>query len=216
MSGNEAEVVEQIIQMENEDIDRVKGQEVGPVRSLWHIDSVEFMAMDADGSAGGLLCIWNPETFSLNGCCCSRSFILLEGTMHSSLNCVVGNIYAPNEDVNRRRLWSTLGNLKSVFPNPWCLGGDFNEPILMMEDDRNWGPKPFKFINAWLLHPNFLHEVRKVWDSTRVHGWASYIIMEKLRALKVALKRWNVEVFGDVDSNLKEAESELHALDLQS
>ncbi|XP_028052004.1 uncharacterized protein LOC114256537 [Camellia sinensis] len=25
-----------------------------------------------------------------------------------------------------------------------------------MEDDRDWGPKPFTFLNAWLLHPNFL------------------------------------------------------------
>ncbi|GMP81039.1 hypothetical protein CsSME_00035889 [Camellia sinensis var. sinensis] len=34
-------------------------------RSLWPIDSVEFMEMGADGCAGGLLCIWNPLIFSL-------------------------------------------------------------------------------------------------------------------------------------------------------
>ncbi|XP_028104780.1 uncharacterized protein LOC114303834 [Camellia sinensis] len=39
--------------------------------------------------------------------------------------------------------------------------------------------------------------------------------MEKLRTLKVALKKWNVEVFGDVESELKEAERELHPMDLQ-
>ncbi|XP_028121642.1 uncharacterized protein LOC114318872 [Camellia sinensis] len=219
------------------------------VRSLWPFDSVEFMAVNAIGTARGLLCIWNPEVFSLKGCCCSTSFILLGGTMHSNLNCVVGNIYAPNEDENRRKLWNTLVNLKSAFSDPWCLGRHFNEvkniserkrcikrdrgmgdfsnfisslelvdipmlgrrytwgncqiwsridrflvnlewmewykykvwglsrlfsdhsPILLMEDDRDWGPKPFKFINAWVLHPNFLEEVRRVWDSTMVQGW---------------------------------------------
>ncbi|XP_028091887.1 uncharacterized protein LOC114292179 [Camellia sinensis] len=161
------------------------------VRSLWPIDSVEFMEVGADGSAGGLLCVWNPLIFSLKECCCFRNFILLA-------------------DLNRRRLWGILSNLKSIFPNPWCLGGDFNEngsntrfggyqdslllfsdhsPILLMEDDRNWGPKPFKFINAWVLHPDFLDEAKRAWESSGVQGWACYIIMEKLRVLKVALKK---------------------------
>ncbi|XP_028091886.1 uncharacterized protein LOC114292178 [Camellia sinensis] len=237
------------------------------VRSLWPIDSVEFMEVGADGSAGGLLCVWDPLIFSLKECRCFRSFILLAGIMHSSINCVICNIYAPNEDLNRRKLWGILSNLKSIFPNPWCLGGDFNEvkniskrkgcvrrdrgigefvnfisnlelvdipmlgrqytwgnsqswnridrflvnpdrlewfrykvwglprffsdhsPILLMEDDRNWGPKPFKFINAWVLHPDFLDEAKRAWESSGVQGWACYIIMEKLRVLKVALKK---------------------------
>ncbi|XP_028089725.1 uncharacterized protein LOC114290049 [Camellia sinensis] len=279
--GYDAEVVKQIIQMENEDIDRVKGQGVGPercssvkellrlkrvdmvllkktkrscidvsvVKSLWPIDSMEFMAVVAIGSAGGLLCIWNPEVFSLKECCCSRSFIILGGTMYTSLNCFVGNIYAPNEDVNKRRLWSILVNLKFAFPdlwkftwgnsqnwskidrflvNPewlewykykvWGLSRLFSDhsPILLMEDDTDWGPKSFKYINACVLHLTFLDEVKRVWDSTRVQGWASYVIMEKLRVLKVALKRLNMTVFGDVDSKLKKTEIELHSLDLQS
>ncbi|CAL5437338.1 unnamed protein product [Camellia sinensis] len=86
---------------------------------------------------------------------------------------------------------------------------------MLVEDVRNWGPKPFKFINAWVLHPKFLDKVKRVWESTNVHGWASYTIMAKLRALKVTLKRWNVDVFGDMDSNLQDVESELHSLDLQ-
>ncbi|KAL7212277.1 hypothetical protein ACSBR2_015034 [Camellia fascicularis] len=26
-------------------------------------------------------------------------------------------------------------------------------PLLLMEDGRDWSPKPFRFINAWILHP---------------------------------------------------------------
>lgn len=29
-------------------------------------------------------------------------------------------------------------------------------PLMLMEDEREWGPKPFKFFNAWLSHPNCL------------------------------------------------------------
>lgn len=34
-------------------------------------------------------------------------------------------------------------------------------PVLLLEDEIDWGPRPFKFINAWILHPLFLPLVKK-------------------------------------------------------
>ncbi|XP_028102784.1 uncharacterized protein LOC114302020 [Camellia sinensis] len=67
-------------------------------------------------------------------------------------------------------------------------------PIVLMEDEKDWGPKPFKFLNAWLLHPNF----------------ASF----KAVHLKLTLKKWSKEVYGNVASKLQESEYELNELDL--
>ncbi|GFY86737.1 hypothetical protein Acr_05g0003760 [Actinidia rufa] len=61
----------------------------------------------ADGSARGLLCIWDPEIFFLEEACCNRRFILVK--------------------VERRDMWLVISNLRSSFPYPWCMGGDFNE-----------------------------------------------------------------------------------------
>ncbi|KAL7175788.1 hypothetical protein ACSBR2_029390 [Camellia fascicularis] len=36
-------------------------------------------------------------------------------------------------------------------------------PVLLKKDDTNWGSKPFRFINAWLLHPKFKVEVKQSW-----------------------------------------------------
>lgn len=47
-----------------------------------------------------------------------------------------------------------------------------------------------------------------------MEGGAGFRIMVKLRSLKQALKIWNVEVFGHVESKLKAAEAELHSWDL--
>ncbi|XP_028062050.1 uncharacterized protein LOC114265429 [Camellia sinensis] len=152
MNGNEAKVMDRILSwnvrglgrvdkrrrvkefLRLKNVDMVLLQETkrsniddSVVRSPWPSDSVEYMEVDAEGSAGGIQCIWNPMTFSLQKCCCSRNFILLAGIMHSCINCVIGNIYAPNEDLNRRRLWGILSNLKTIFSDLWCLGGDFNE-----------------------------------------------------------------------------------------
>lgn len=162
--------------------------------------------------------------------CGTRNFIVLKGTVQNSLNCILVNIYCPCCIVGRRNVWSSLLNLKPLFTDPWCIGGDFNEvrnpderqgcisrnngmidfnnfiedmelvdlsmlgrkftwsnyqdgekwsrldrilvhkewlehfklklwglprtisdhcPILLMEDESNWGPKPFKFYNFW-------------------------------------------------------------------
>ncbi|XP_028109689.1 uncharacterized protein LOC114308322 [Camellia sinensis] len=256
---------------------------------------MDFMAVDSVGAAGGLLCIWNPDAFQMVDCCCNHNFIILSGTLFNNLDCVVVNIYAPNDSTIRRNVWDILTRLKSLYDKPWCLGGDFNEirniserkgccrrdrgmcdfndfidnlevcdmhmmgrkftwcnsqederwsridrfllssewvqnfnfklwglprrwsdhcPILLMEDDREWGPKPFRFLNAWSLHPQFKSLVDNTWPETIVQGWASFKCLRKLKALKLVLKQWNIEVFGNVESKLKLQEQELHLLDL--
>lgn len=89
-------------------------------------------------------------------------------------------------------------------------------PLLLMENERDWGPRPFRFINAWTMHLDFPPFLKKVWNETNVEGWAGFKLQVKLKSLKLALKQWNLEVFGNVNTKLKQAEVELHALDLEA
>ncbi|CAL5339220.1 unnamed protein product [Camellia sinensis] len=265
------------------------------VKSMWPWESLQFMAVDSEGSARGLLCVWNPEVFNLVECCSARSFILLSGTYNQSFGCVVVNIYAPNDSRLRSQLWEVLFRLRLSFQQPWCIGGDFNEvrsmgerkgclrrdrgmsefneflekmelcdlpmlgrrftwcnsvegerwsridrfvvdlewlevfrlkqwglprivsdhcPLLLMEDVRNWGPRPFRFINAWFLHPDFKTVVKKSWEEANALGWAGYRLKGKLAKLKSDLTKWNVDVFDNMKHQLKIAEEELHEIDL--
>lgn len=77
------------------------------VRSLWPLEEMGFVEVDAEGSAGGLICIWNPEIFELIDCCSSRNFILLSGIASKNFHCVIINIYAPNDVLKRRHLWES-------------------------------------------------------------------------------------------------------------
>ncbi|XP_028079407.1 uncharacterized protein LOC114281149 [Camellia sinensis] len=52
------------------------------------------------------------------------------------------------------------------------------------------------------------------WSKCRVEGWAGFKCLMKLKTLKLALKQWNGEVFGKVETRLKNVEDEAHALDL--
>ncbi|KAK3229336.1 hypothetical protein Dsin_001217 [Dipteronia sinensis] len=51
-------------------------------------------------------------------------------------------------------------------------------------------PCPFRFQGMWVSHPSFLNLVRSVWSSS-IAGSGSEIVVQKLKLLKKALKRWN-------------------------
>ncbi|XP_028073115.1 uncharacterized protein LOC114275302 [Camellia sinensis] len=123
-------------------------------RSIWAGEMMDFMAVDSAGAA--------------------------RGTLYHSFQCVVVHVYGPNDAIKRKEVWDILGDfneIQRISERKWCSRMDrgmreFNamidqlelrldvfsdhSPILLMEDDRDWGPRSFKFINAWLLHPSFM------------------------------------------------------------
>jgi hypothetical protein len=62
----------------------------------------------------------------------------------------------------------------------------------------------FKFENMWLKSDGFVELVQCWWESYDFQGRPSYVLTKKLKALKVDLKKWNAEVFGDVWKKKKE------------
>jgi hypothetical protein len=47
------------------------------------------------------------------------------------------------------------------------------------------GSKYFKFENMWLKSKGFVEQVKTWWLSYNFHGWPSFILASKLKALKV-------------------------------
>ena len=75
------------------------------------------------------------------------------------------------------------------------------------------GPTPFRFENMWLKEEGFKEVLRKWWEGIQVSGTASYILSEKLKALKQILKKWNTEVFGQFTVKKQEAWNSLEFWD---
>ena len=50
----------------------------------------------------------------------------------------------------------------------------------------------------WLIDEGFLERVRSWWESYHFQGTPSYTLANKLKMLKLDLKRWNVEEFGNI------------------
>lgn len=88
-------------------------------------------------------------------------------------------------------------------------------PVVLFDKEINWGPKPFKFLDCWLDHPDFRNFVRNEWKSFEVHGSASFIIKEKLKMLKNSLRAWNHQCFGHLDSKINSIKKDLEELHIQ-
>ncbi|KAK2445688.1 hypothetical protein QL285_016590 [Trifolium repens] len=104
---------------------------------------------------------------------------------------------------------------KGGFTNQ-CIGDrDISDhcPIWLECSNLNWGPKPFKFFNCWLQHPDFLSFVKDTWETSYFSGKSAFVLKEKLKCLKEALKTWNKEVFGIEDLNINKIVKDLDEVD---
>ena len=62
---------------------------------------------------------------------------------------------------------------------------------------------PFRFENMWLKDEGFVERVQSWWGSYNVLGAPNFFLANKLKLLKNDLKKWNVEVFGNVENRVK-------------
>ena len=55
------------------------------------------------------------------------------------------------------------------------------------------------------IKEGFKDLIKDWWQSLRFNGLKSFILLEKVKALKAKIKIWNKEVFGKVEVNKKAA-----------
>ncbi|GKV28181.1 hypothetical protein SLEP1_g37265 [Rubroshorea leprosula] len=89
-------------------------------------------------------------------------------------------------------------------------------PVMLKKVNSNWGRKPFRTLNCWDQHPEFIKMVEENWKSTVVEGWKGYVCKEKLKRLRNKLKKWNSEVFGSFENQIAEAEAKINEVDNKS
>ncbi|XP_026448250.1 uncharacterized protein LOC113348618 [Papaver somniferum] len=70
---------------------------------------------------------------------------------------------------------------------------------------ENWRPcrALFRVQKMWFLHGDFLRMVNESWTLS-VHGSPDFIFPYKLKRLKFAMTDWNLRIFGNVNSRLKQ------------
>ncbi|XP_050238129.1 uncharacterized protein LOC126687615 [Mercurialis annua] len=76
----------------------------------------------------------------------------------------------------------------------------------------DWGPKPFKSINAWWEHKDFKSFVSESWLS--ISDQLNFV--DKLRSLRALIKQWNLNVFGNLNHKLDSTLQAIHMLESTS
>lgn len=92
----------------------------------------------------------------------------------------------------------------------WALDRSMSDhcPIFLETERIDWGPKPFRSLDAWFTHPDFINFVKKEWQLL-----GEDTVNSKFRKFKTPLKNWNKNVFGNIDQTIKKLESELDIID---
>lgn len=81
-------------------------------------------------------------------------------------------------------------------------------PIWIKGSQLNWGAITFKSNNCWFENKQFLLFTETQWKSFHVTGKKAFVMKEKLKMLRVSLKKWNKEVFGFLDLKIDKAVNE--------
>lgn len=71
------------------------------------------------------------------------------------------------------------------------------------------GPKPFRFSSPWIRHPEFLETVSNSWKKPSFANCPMVKIQAKLKQLKIDLKKWNNETFGNIHTRVASAKDSL-------
>ncbi|KAK3224468.1 hypothetical protein Dsin_011493 [Dipteronia sinensis] len=124
------------------------------VKSLGGSLLTKGVGVEAIGKAGGLVSLWNTELFNCKACISNERCIILMGELTNlKQDAVFYNVYAPNFEADRVKLWEFIVETQAAFPFPWCLGGDFNS--MLDRTERKGG-----ICNAGFIQ-NFSEFVRK-------------------------------------------------------
>ncbi|KAK1435326.1 hypothetical protein QVD17_01087 [Tagetes erecta] len=129
-----------------------------PVARIWGGNDFEMVAVESSGRSGGLLCCWDHTILRIDKVHKSPNLIALSGTwkgIEDRVNIV--NVYAPQDDSEKKELWDEILTLKDQADGIWVIMGDFNEIRDKTERSTNNGSKTSmdefnKFIVAFDLH----------------------------------------------------------------
>ena len=85
------------------------------------------MGMESQGSAGGVISLWNEDHFSVMANINNSRCIIIAGQLLKIKKCMVFcNVYAANTEKDHKELWNFILQAQNSLHFPWCIGGDFN------------------------------------------------------------------------------------------
>ncbi|XP_026458491.1 uncharacterized protein LOC113359006 [Papaver somniferum] len=99
----------------------------------------------------------------------------------------------------------------STITNMLAIGSDHHPILLNTNPHWSTGKIPFKFFGPWLDHKDCKDIIFECWQKN-LSGSSAFLIARKLKEVKMKLKIWNKEVYGNIKTNIEECNQHLHWL----
>nr|GFC33383.1 RNA-directed DNA polymerase, eukaryota [Tanacetum cinerariifolium] len=107
------------------------------IKSLWGNTNSDAIVSKSLGNSGGLLCVWDPNSFQKDNHIISDNFIALFGKWRANqTRMLIVSVYAPQAVSLKRKLWSYLSSLINRWNEECIVLGDFNE---VGRKEERWG-----------------------------------------------------------------------------
>ncbi|XP_071714435.1 uncharacterized protein [Rutidosis leptorrhynchoides] len=121
-----------------------------------------------------------------------NNFILSDNVIDQALCNEEFTWDGPDEKMSRIDRVMVNVSWLSLFPDSILQAGlqklSNHKPIILGKKLQDWGPKPFRFNNSWLLQKKFITLCNEKWDSLDYEGWAAFTLSMKFRVLKCYLR----------------------------
>ena len=85
-----------------------------------------------------------------------------------------------------------------LLSDSWCMAWPncfqmaiargLSDHLVLTVDGENWGPRPLQMLKCWEDFPGYNIFVKDKWNSFQVEGWGGYVLNEKLKLIKLALR----------------------------
>ncbi|GAU37762.1 hypothetical protein TSUD_102790 [Trifolium subterraneum] len=86
-------------------------------------------------------------------------------------------------------------------------------PLILSANEEDWGPRPSRMLKCWKDIPGYYLFVREKWKSLQVDGWGGFVLKEKLKMIKAALKDWHSAHTQNLPSRIDSLKNHLSILD---
>ncbi|GAU47231.1 hypothetical protein TSUD_107670 [Trifolium subterraneum] len=86
-------------------------------------------------------------------------------------------------------------------------------PLVLVASEEDWGPRPLRMLKCWKDVPGYDIFVKEKWNSLQVDGWGGFVLKEKLKMIKVALKEWHMSHVQNLPSRIDSLKTRLSDLD---
>ncbi|GJY45892.1 RNA-directed DNA polymerase, eukaryota [Tanacetum coccineum] len=98
------------------------------IKYLWGNSFFDFSFSSSVGLLGGILCVWDPNSFVKDNATISDYFVAVRGTWLSTATKVMFvSIYAPQDISEKKSLWEYITHIIDTWDGECIILGDFNE-----------------------------------------------------------------------------------------